>query len=441
MNLLRFCEIALYVFVDLIPNLILALLPFKNNLRVSKRMCFLLTFIIYAFVTLSRIIPLYYSRASAILSVLWIALYLGFYMLVIKAPVSKLLFVLLNIINYGSFISIIFSHISNYHFSGSTNYAYSFNSTAILTLTLLFSYPFLYYIMSHQMYKLVSSTDNNRYWKSLWLVPATFCLSYYYNLFTNGGIINFSSEINNVLFAAFFNAGGIFVNFIIMRLLIDNNETMRLKAENYQLNMQTVQYENLTNRMDDARQARHDLRQTLAVIQSGLKQKNYENVIEYLQSYAETLPSESPIVYCENYAANALLVYYADMAKKHGISYSAKVQYDPPFDIADADFVVLMGNLLENAIEACLRQSHGSPFISLNIKCDCGMLVILLDNSYEHVITKKNGRFISSKTGREGIGTASAYKIIKKYNGISEYKCENGKFSVSIMLNQTKKEK
>lgn len=434
MSLLRLCEIALFVFADLIPNLVLALLPFRNNLRVSKRMCLLLTFIVYIFVTISRAIPLYFSNTSAILSVVWIVIYLGFYILVVKTSISKLLFVLLNIINYGSFISIVLSHISNYHFPNSLNYAYSFNSTITLALILLISYPFLYYLMSRHMYKLVSSTENSRYWKSLWLVPSTFCLSYYYNLFTNGGVIAFSSDISNVLFSVFFNLGGIFVNFLIMRLLVENNDNMKLKSENYYLNMKTVQYENMTSRIEDARRARHDLRQTLAVVQSGLQQKNYDYLLDYLKSYADTLPSDSPIVYCENNAANALLVYYGDMAKNHGITYTAHIQYTAPFEIADTDFIVLMGNLLENAIEACIRQSHGKPYISLIIKCEGGMLIIILENSYDHIISKNNGHFVSTKTGRDGIGTASIEKIVKNYNGISEYKCENCKFTTSIMI-------
>lgn len=439
MNPLPVCDIALFVFLDLIPNLTLALLPFRDCLRFSKPVRILLAFLLYLLVVLSRITALYRSDASTVLSVIWIILYLVFYRLVVKAPAAKLLYVLFVILNYGSFMAIIFSYFVYHRFPFSEYRAYSLPSNMILALMVLISYPLMYRIIGRRMKELVQSPESSHYWRVLWLVPATFCLSYYYNLSVNGGAISFSADFSNVLFAVFFNLGAVFVNYLIMGLLMEINTNLQLKTENHQLNMQTLQYENLKTRMEDARRAKHDLRQTLAVIQTGLQRQNYESLLTYLQDYISTLPCESPIAYCENYAANALIVYYANMAVKHGISFKAAVSYPSSAAIADADFVVLMGNLLENAIEACLRQAAGASCIFLNIAVHSGMLVILLDNSYDHTISKKNGSFISSKTGREGIGTASIQKIVSKYGGVLKTTCKDGNFSVSIMINPTRK--
>lgn len=284
------------------------------------------------------------------------------------------------------------------------------------------------------MQALITFPENNRYWKFLWLVPATFCLSYYYNLYTNGGVIAYSMSLNNMLFAVFYNLGALLVTYLVMHLLKESNSNLNLKAEVYHLNMQTMQYEGLKNRIDDARRAKHDLKQNLAVMQAYVQNNNKEALLNYIRQYIAALPPDSPIVYCENHAINALIIYYEDRAKEHDISFLAEACYPGTVTVTDTDAVVLIGNLLENALEACLRQTNGKPFISLRIKPLQGMLVIALDNSYSGVINKEGGSFLSSKTNHGGIGISSIKKITEKYHGVLQLHYENQQFHASVTL-------
>ena len=272
------------------------------------------------------------------------------------------------------------------------------------------------------------------------MIPATFCLSYYYNLYANGGIIAFSAAENNVLFAVFFNFGALFATWIIMHFLQEINANSELKAENYQLSMQFLQYENLKERMEDARRAKHDFRQSLAVIQSFVQRGDQEGLLNYLNNYMSTVPSDTPLLYCDNSAVNALLVYYADMAQKNNIAFSAAADYPAEPFLSDSDAVVLLGNLIENAIDACVRQIFHDKFVRLHIKPFQGMLIITLDNSYSGQIQKKDEDFISSKTGQKGIGTASIKKIVSKYDDILEFNYYDSQFHASVMLPAKTKE-
>lgn len=433
MSLLRFFEIGIYELVDLIPNLILALLPFRDSLRFPKKQVSIYILLLYIFLTLSRILALNSLSVAACLSVLWVVFYFIFYIIVVKSQPAKLFFVLLTILNYCSFIVIIFSHIAYHRFSQIVNRPYSLLSSILLAFVYLITYPFIYKMLI-KMRILISFPENNRYWRFLWMVPATFCLSYYYNLYTNGGIILFSKKLNNVLFAIFFNLGALFVTYLVMHLLDESNTNLELKSENYQLNMQFIQYENLKERIEEARRAKHDLRQSLTVIQACVQNDDKENLLNYLEKYITSLPSDSPLVFCENYAINALIVYYSDLADRHGISFETDIQYPCKTYISDTDAVVLLGNLLENALEACLRQTSGKTFITLHIKQLQGMLVITLDNSYSGMVSKEGEDFISSKTNRKGTGTSSVRKIAAKYQGILKFHYEDNQFHVSVMI-------
>ena len=299
-------------------------------------------------------------------------------------------------------------------------------------------YPVIYKMMQ-RMQILITFPENNKYWKFLWMIPATFCLSYYYNLYANGGIILFSAKLSNVLFAIFFNLGALFATYLIMYFLQEINTNLELKAENYQLSMQFLQYENLKERIEDARRAKHDLRQNLAVIQSFVQSNDQKGLLNYLKNYMAAVPADSPLLYCENPAINALIVYYADLAQKHEIPFEASIDYPSVIILSDADAVVLLGNLLENAVEACIHQRTKEKFVCLRIKKLQGMLIITLDNSYSGNICKEGEEFISSKNGQKGIGTASIKKIVSKYNGILKFDYENNLFHASVMLQLSQK--
>ncbi len=434
MDFFRIMEIMLYVLVDLFPNLILAVAPFRDSLRFSEKTTVAAAIALYIFMVLSRIVALRGLSTAAFLSILWIALYLGYYVIFIKAELAKLLFVLLTILNYGSFTTIVFNYFTCRIFPQAAERPYSLYISAALIIDYLISYPFVYRMLGRKLRSLIAFPENSRYWRFLWLVPATFCLSYYYSMYASGGVMSFSVSRSNMLFAVFFNLGALFVTYLVMHLLEESNASMRLKAENYQLGMQSVRYENLKKRMDDARRAKHDLRQTLAVIQAYVQQDDKEALLSYMQSYITSLPPDLPISYCENQAVNALIAYYGELAGENNISFEVWVEYPEKIAIADADAVVLIGNLLENALEACQRKEKGKGFIVLRIQPVQGRLIIVMDNSCSGLVQKKGGTFISAKTGQEGIGLSSVRRIADKYHGVLTLACEEEVFHVSVGL-------
>lgn len=428
-------EILFYELIDLVPNLFLAFVPFRNYLRFSKLHTALIILFLYAGAALSRILAHNNQKAAVLFTIVWVILYLLFYLSCIRCAITKLLFILLNILNYGSFVVIIYSYFAYHKFPYTADEPYSFLSSLVLLLVYLLSYPVMFYLMQKKARDLIEFPENNHTWRYLWLVPATFCLAYYYNLYSNGGIVEYSGYLRNVLFAVFFNLGALFVTFLVTHLLNESNTNLTLKAENYQLIMNAKQYELLTVRMEDARRARHDLRQSLTVIQSYLSDNNKDGLTQYLSQYISTLPSDAPIVYCDNYALNALIVYYESIAREHRIRFEVEIEYPSSCCITDTDVTVLFGNLIENAIEACSRQKNGDRFISLHVKTVNNMLAVTLDNSYSETIQQVGGYFLSSKSKRTGIGTSSIKVIAEKYHGIVSFDFDGRVFHASVMLN------
>lgn len=434
MELTDILKIFVYVLLDLIPCLVLALIPFQNHFRFPGYKTYMLLPLLFSMVFISRILSIQELSIAKWFTILWIGLYLTLYIVCIKVPVTILLFTLLTILNYGSFKAIIVNWLV-YCLPVSSAGRYSFFSSICLLIVYLFTFPFMYFMMHRKVKPLIDKTANSRYWRFLWLVPATFCLSYYYSMYAGGGAAAFSSKNSSMFFAVLLNLGGLFVTFLILQLLEECNDKLLLEQENHHLAMQSVQYENLKYRIDEARQAKHDLRQHLSVIQSCLQSKDYNRLSEYIRAYILTLPPDSPITYCEDYALNALIVYYESMARNHHIRFLADVHYPTDSGILSSDAVILFGNLLENALEACERECAPKPFISLRIKCMHNMIVAAVDNTCITPLPDCENGFSSSKAARMGIGTTSIRKIAEKYHGTVQFKQDNDIFYSSVLLN------
>lgn len=433
LTLMRIAEIAVYELFTILPCIILALVPFRDFLRISKRTLGFLILALYILIVILQAIALNRLPITTALSILFIALYLGLYKVVIRTQTSLQFFVLLTILNYESFVAIIYSHFF-YHCLKPGNAFFSLHALGILILIYLISYPFMFIIFDRKFRPLVILSEASTIWRYLWLIPAASCLSYYFNLFSNGGVIAFSESSKNVIFAVLLNIGNLLITFMIARLVRESYKTMQLEAENYQLNMQFVQYESLKNRLDEARRARHDFRHNILAIQSYLNDKDYEGLQDYISEYVANLPADKAIVYCENYAVNALLIYYADLAAKQNIAFQAEADYAEINAIAATDAVTLLGNLLENAIEACARQASDKAFITFSLKQIDDMIIVTLDNSYNGMVRKSGSHFISSKNQRIGVGTTSVEKIAAKYHGLTRFEYDDNVFHSSVLL-------
>lgn len=437
MNAILLIQIMIYDLIDVSICVFLALAPFTQQLCSRKKQV-LLGFLLYTLVVLSRIMSLLLPMSTLFITFLRPISYLLLFRLAIPCKLPRLLFVLTVVLNYASFVYIAFNFLANALFAQKFRQnPYSIQSSLLMTGTFLFCAIPIYYMMDKKIQPLIISSENKKLWDYLWLVPTTFSIIYHYNILANGGIIAYSIKWQNVAFSLILTAGSFFVTFLTIKLVEENNSNLQLKIENHYLAMQTHQYENFKNRMEETRRARHDLRHNMALIKFYADNHNFTGLSEYIQKYFSTLPKvpDSPIIYCENYALNAVILYYAELAREFQIKFSADIQYPSSSGIQDTDIVVLYGNLLENAVEACRRQTVNPIFIRLRTLQKSGSIIIVVDNSYDGTIQKSEDGFLSSKGCYIGIGITSTQKIAQKYHGMAKFEYDENVFFASVILN------
>lgn len=232
---------------------------------------------------------------------------------------------------------------------------------------------------------------------------------------------------------------------VLLRTIIAVSQNARFREKlsltEMQIAAQQKQLELLQAHIQETRRARHDIRQHFLVLGNLAKNRDLDGVERYLEKAGVFSASRPTEVFCENMAVNALLGYYKDLAKKERIRVTMRISVFEKIPVMDTELCIVLGNLLENAVEACKRMKSSERFMDLEMAMQSeSLLVILVRNSYEGLVRRApDGTFFSAKErGRKGIGVSSVLNITEKYHGVSRFEYEGQVFCASLLLNGRK---
>jgi signal transduction histidine kinase len=216
-------------------------------------------------------------------------------------------------------------------------------------------------------------------------------------------------------------------------------EEQKLKYEmelmEYRMEEQKKHQQLLMENQAAVKAQRHDLRHQLATLRGLSERDGASRLTEYLDTLIAEIPSERGRLYCENDAVNAIVSHYAAQAEKQGIALSIQLSVpEYPEQISDSNLCVILGNLFENAIEACGRMTEGHKFIRLRSRLQYGTLTVTMDNSFNGVVSQKDGKFLSSKRNEIGTGLQSVSAIAEKHGGGASFETDGMVFLSSVYL-------
>ena len=275
------------------------------------------------------------------------------------------------------------------------------------------------------------------FWRIAWLMPAviTFCNIYMipidYNNIRVGRVFQIAMVIEGVLFLFF-----LLFQFLLYTIAVTSAEKIEASTTALMYQLQADQYEKMQAYLDETRRIRHDFKHTIAVLNELSQTGQYEKLQEYIAKYSSEISNvQAPATYCDNPVVNATIHYYMDIARSYDIRTKLQVVIPKEIAISDIDLCLIFGNLLDNAITACRKAKAGSRFIRLSADLDTpGFLYVTMVNSFSGEVYKRNGKYISTKEKKSGIGLTSIQATTEKYQGFSNFYTENHEFISNIML-------
>ena len=232
------------------------------------------------------------------------------------------------------------------------------------------------------------------------------------------------------------------LNIIVFNIYIQLSENLELQRKNaiYEKEFQLLErnMHEKESMMQEIRVKRHDLKHQMLNLLTLLQQGEYGKLESDMEQLAELESLNGLfVVNTQNSIIDSFVNNQYAVAKEKGIDFRVKIDVPAELPFAGEDLCVILGNALDNAIEACERGKVSKPWISIKLIYDGANLLMTLENSFDGTIRKnKKGMQISRKANSQqhGIGTYSIQRVVQKYHGYYHVEVMEKEYHLEIIL-------
>lgn len=182
------------------------------------------------------------------------------------------------------------------------------------------------------------------------------------------------------------------------------------------------------------RSIRHDMKNHLLSISALAAKYNDSAVVQYVDSLYHLFSPAGRSVASSNIVVDSILNSKLALASEKNIDLEADIAVPEKLTIHDTDLTILLGNLLDNAIEN-FDKANGQP-IQFRLRYDKGRLLIRCQNPYVGTLRQKGRYYDTNKSDKEnhGFGLHNINYVVSKYNGEIKIEKENNIFCAELLL-------
>lgn len=226
----------------------------------------------------------------------------------------------------------------------------------------------------------------------------------------------------------------VLVVFLLVRAFLQRLVDKRIST--YQNDLVTRHYDEIDNIYRQMRGWRHDYHNHIQTMKAYISLNQIAEMKNYLDKLDTDLTSVDTVLKTGNIMVDAILNSKISLAMSKNIRINAKAVVPDQLKVSEIDLCVIIGNLLDNAMEACLKQSNESErFIRVYIGKFKEQLYISVSNSMAGEVRKSGKTYLSTKNSdTHGFGLMRVDRITEKYGGFVNRQHEEGVFATEIML-------
>ena len=212
------------------------------------------------------------------------------------------------------------------------------------------------------------------------------------------------------------------------------------RLSDFQDSLLKKQRDEVQNIYQTMRAWRHDYHNHIQSIKAMLAMKKFRELDDYLGTLEQDLDSIDIAIRTGNVSLDAILSSKVSIARKNNIEVNCSAKVPGELKISDVHLCAIVGNLLDNAIEACekIKSSGENAFPQKFIRIYIGMfkeqLYISVSNSTNAKHRRRLNELVTSKLGEHGFGLRRIDKIAEQYGGFVNRKNEPGIFATEVML-------
>ncbi len=228
-------------------------------------------------------------------------------------------------------------------------------------------------------------------------------------------------------------AGNIVLYLFIYQIQKLQRSKYELKLMNERIAHEAKQAEEANTIWNNIRKVRHDLKNHFSVIRGYAERGENDACLDYLNSIQQTVESMGTLIRSGNSVIDYMI--NSKLSVLEGVEVVISGYVGSFYDISDADMVCILGNILDNAVEAVVKTGKEKRIELYFSKINKNRLIIC-KNTVDAPVLKNNKHLLSTKTNKEahGIGHQIVEATVKKYGGLVDYFEEDGFFGIEISL-------
>lgn len=231
-------------------------------------------------------------------------------------------------------------------------------------------------------------------------------------------------------------------NIIILEIYSKISENFIMEKEKaiytQQINIMAINTEEQKNVMENFHREKHDWINELIVLKNEIEYENKDVVLQNIDRIIQNCQFGEAISDTGNKCIDALINVKYTTAKGKGIDFILKIFIPEELPINQCDMGIVLGNILDNAIEATEKCNFSAKKIEIIMGIKKEALVLVVKNPLVGSLkTNKDGKLLSTKedSKRHGYGINSVIKVARKYNGDVIIEEEGGEFVITVTMN------
>lgn len=235
-------------------------------------------------------------------------------------------------------------------------------------------------------------------------------------------------------------AATLIINVIVFHLYTVLSKTYQEKLDSAMYEQEMTYYFNQCTYMakneEKTLRLKHDMKNHLLALSEYFKACNSEQGEKYISNLiGEELEGQKNWSNTGNIIVDSILNFKLNEAENKGVNVYADISVPNNLEMDAPDITVIIGNLLDNTLQAVEKLPIPLRKILVLLKYDKGRLFIKVENSFDGNIKKKDGRFETMKTGADhGYGMKNVERVLEKYEGCVQYEHNEYMFYAKCMI-------
>lgn len=235
-------------------------------------------------------------------------------------------------------------------------------------------------------------------------------------------------------------ASNIFIFYVIDKISDRFVTEQKLVLASELIERQKKSYRDLYENQSEIRKIKHDLKNEMIGILHDIENQKTEDAVKHIKQNCEILEAKSNSLISGNSIIDTLISVKSEIAESFGIKFNVESELLNQINVDVIDFSILLGNAIDNAIEATQKTQLHKKTVNLSIISKEENIVMIVKNPVDEKIDVSSLSTTKIDTDVHGFGVLQMKSLASKYDGEVFLKCDNSIFKTTIIINNKSNE-